>query len=133
MQTVAIRTADLTGATLDWAVADAIGLPKPEQADADGVWRRWYQPTLSDGESWGSKEFFHPSTNWSQCGPLIKRFKVMIDHDFEEYSTEQEPCYAETNYYWAIGETELIAICRAIVKRHFGEAVNVPLELVAVA
>ncbi|MCZ4061211.1 DUF2591 family protein [Pantoea sp. LMR881] len=133
MRNIAVKTDELTGAALDWAVADAIGLPKPKQVDGDGVWHRWYQPVLSNGEPWGSEECFHPSTDWSQCGPLINRFKVMVDHDFEDYSTPKEPCYAESNYYWAIGETELIAICRTIVKRHFGESVNVPAELVETA
>lgn len=119
MQTVAVRTADLTGAALDWAVAKAIG-----ELEFIVITNGSHSLIHMDGYTWS------PSTDWSQCGPLINRFKVMVDHDFEEYSTSQEPCYAESNYYWAIGETELIAICRTIVKRHFGEAINVPAELV---
>lgn len=130
MPTVTIKTEDLTGAALDWAVADAIGLPKPDQRDNDGQWRRWYQPVLIDGEPWGSREPFHPSLNYSQGAPLIERFSMMIDKNFEEFSTLEQPWFAQTDFYWGIGQTVLIAICRAVVRRQLGDTVNIPEELI---
>ncbi|WP_277268330.1 phage protein NinX family protein [Pantoea septica] len=129
MQIRAIKTEDLTGAALDWAVADAIGLPKPDQCDNDGQWRRWYQPTLIDGEPWGSLEPFHPSINYSQGAPLIERFSMMIDKNFEEFSTPEQPWFAQTDFFWGTGQTVLIAICRAVVRRQLGDTVSVPAEL----
>lgn len=133
MQTRSIKTEDLTGAALDWAVADAIDLPKPDQRDADGQWRRWYQPTLIGGEPWGSQEPFHPSINYSQGAPLIERFSMMVDKNFEEFSTADQPWFAQTYLYWGIGQTMLIAICRAVVRSQLGGTVNVPAELVEAA
>lgn len=116
MQSKKIKTDKLKGTTLDWAVAQAIGVKTVLRSD--GLFM-----DTNPSQRW------MPSTDWSQGGPLISQFKVMLDHDFEEFSTQEEPCYAESQYFWAIGESELIALCRAIVKRHLGETVPVPPQL----
>lgn len=55
-----IKTSELTGAALDWAVAKCEGIRKPDLVGGfDGIGNY--------SEPW------EPSTNWSQGGPIIER------------------------------------------------------------
>lgn len=119
MQIRTIKTEDLTGAALDWAVAKAAG-------QLDSVMMTHASHTLIhlDGHRWA------PSTDWSQGAPLIERYSMMIDKNFEEFSTPEQPWFAQTDFFWCIGETVLIAICRAVVRRQLGDTVNIPEGLI---
>ena len=119
MLTVTIKTEDLTGSALDWAVAKAVG-----QLDFVMVTEASHALIHLDGHGWA------PSTDWSQGAPLIERFSMMIDKNFEEFSTPEQPWFAQTDFYWEVGQTVLIAICRAVVRRQLGDTVNIPVELI---
>ncbi|MDE9520061.1 DUF2591 domain-containing protein, partial [Xenorhabdus bovienii] len=56
-----VKTSELTGRALDWAVAKSIGLPAI------------VTPLTPFGNLIieGMEEDYTPSTDWSQCGPLI--------------------------------------------------------------
>lgn len=119
MQTKAIKTVDLEGPALDWAVAKATGR-------LGGVKIINGSPPLIllDGNNWS------PSTDGRQGMVLIETFSIMIDKNFEDFSTTEEPWFATTDYFWATGATVLTALCRAIVKRKLGETVEVPAVLI---
>lgn len=107
---VEVKTSELVGPALDWAVAEADGLrPYPHKG---GFW-------VLDGKANAPLPKF--STNWAQGGPL-----------WDERATSME-------YYdgWLVavvggdarGPTKLIALCRAIVAAKLGDVVPVPVEL----
>lgn len=102
-----IKTSELEGEALDWAVAKA----------TDTQW-----PT--------------PSTNWVHGGPLIAE-KVTVTVDTEDgcYADCGAKAHAIKNQtpldeYDGSGPTILIAAMRAIVSSELGETVDVPEELV---
>lgn len=102
-----IKTSELTGAALDWAVAHALG--------------------LTAGRFYGLGGF---STDWSQGGPIIEREKINLDQ-FKGY-----PCRAHlgthVQYEHAMFAPEgqpLIAAMRCYVASKLGDEVDVPEEL----
>ena len=141
MSMIEVKTAELIGPALDWAVAKALG------------WNMVRVPSDIDGNNGGevlappyfTNDFKFPprgavgqgfflrrwSTDWSHGGPLIDRHICELVRDQEGYSEPEEPWYASCDVFWQIGQTPLIAACRAIVAAKFGDAVSVPAELVA--
>ncbi|MDE9589919.1 phage protein NinX family protein [Xenorhabdus bovienii] len=117
-----IKTSELTGRALDWAVCLAIGGTVNEdntevQAPNNGYY------LLSNG-----KGNFTPSTDWSQCGPLIDTYlielnnQVISENEVEHWAT----CMDEYIY----GSTALEAACRIVVHAKLGDEVEIPDELV---
>lgn len=110
-----VKTSELTGAALDWAVA------KCEYPDAlDQDIEVWIQPLPCDDP----EDFkFQPSTDWAQGGPIIERERIRLDprgvwvagHDS---SNDEYP-----------GDTPLIAAMRCFVASKLGDEVDVPDEL----
>ncbi|MGJ0580723.1 phage protein NinX family protein, partial [Xenorhabdus bovienii] len=65
-----IKTSELTGRALDWAVCLAIGgAANKDNTEVQAPNRDYY--LLSNG-----KGNFTPSTDWSQCGQLIEKHHV---------------------------------------------------------
>jgi hypothetical protein len=121
---VKLKTAELQGETLDWAVAKAEGIEL-----SNGCYNR----LLVDGRmSAGQKMLtpYNPSSNWAQGGPIIERERISI-----------EDCQDGAGLYWeatrieppavseARGPTPLVAAMRAYVASKLGDEVEVPDEL----
>ena len=107
-----VKTAELIGAALNWAVALAVRgaeqMPSPAQFKI-----------LDD---------YHPSTYWDQGGPLLSKFKVDLTHgESVVYATI---CTEDCEYKDGRGDTELVALCRAIVSAELSDVVQVPKELI---
>lgn len=121
-----MKTNELTGAALDWAVAKCEGRQEPEVVDNFAV--AWY--------TWGNT---HYSTDWAQGGPIIERERltVMYDDDWKFDPTDPEDngerWMANTNdvYYepTAYGPTPLIAAMRCYVASKLGDDIDIPEEL----
>ena len=111
-----IKTKDLTGAALDWAVAKA---DKREMLPI----RQWITfAELTD---------YKPTVSWALTGPLRDKYKL----DVMDFSKDVEPfisaSYEKYNGLHSVeGPTALIAICRAVVACEIGDEVEVPDELV---
>lgn len=117
---IEVKTAELIGPALDWAVSEAIGEKNTissrfidnEKGDATLVFWCW------DAYS----------TDWGTGGPLIEKYlcRVVIQPPY------WEACALRSDKPWVygLGETVLIAACRAIVADKLGETVQVPKELV---
>lgn len=124
-----IKTSELIGATLDWAVAVALGWELERQQDGqfiDSDGNRW----LAGYRQYAPKISFSPSTNWAQCGPLMEHVESLerLGIGWEcRYSPNQPQRYG---LYSATGSTELIAICRAVVACKLGDDVEAPDKLV---
>ena len=127
---IEVKTADLTGAALDWVVAQVEAVPVAIAAPHYGTDWRVYKPDF------GGK--YSPSTDWAVGGPLIAKFQVALipeAHGGMEGTEMSERWYADV--YYDGGEqyttehcdTVLIAACRAIVATKFGDSVQVPKEL----
>ena len=110
-----MKTSELTGAALDWAVAKCEG-------HTFGI--------VDNGLDYDCPDY---STNWSQGGPIIERekciatierlnngdFRVQMPYDL----TEDRP----GRYFY--GSTPLIAAMRCYVASKLGDDVNIPDEL----
>lgn len=109
-----IKTSDLTGAALDWAVAEA-----------DGLRPYWYKGSVwvLDGKT--NKTLPQFSADWAQGGPLLERHLFFLE-DQGDGVWGAEGVGGEPEY----GLTPLIAICRAVVCCKLGDEVDVPDELV---
>lgn len=113
-----IKTQDLIGAALDWAVAKA---SQPVYSDTalvvavrggyDGI-GNFHEP-------------FSPSTDWAQGGPIIDQER--LEFDFRE-DEQDYACF--DGYRTATGPTHLIAAMRCYVASKLGDEVDVPDELV---
>ena len=117
-----MKTSDLTGAALDWAVAKCEGI---------GV---WYDdlPQMLRTTKGGAKEYA-PSDNWAQGGPIIEREKISLEFlpgagdtgaDVWIATRIERPAVSEEQ-----GPTPLIAAMRCFVASKLGEIVEVPREL----
>lgn len=129
MEMVELKTADLIGPTLDWAVANAEGY---EVRRLSGKWQL-YKSGLKTGHfytgkpagfSVGGAGYWQPSESWSQGGPLIDKYGILFG------PLPSGDLFASVNGAWESGETHLIASCRAIVAAKLGDTVSVPAELV---
>lgn len=110
-----VKTAELTDAALDWAVARALGK----------------RPSLFIYQQTGRLAPEHNySTNWSQGGPIIEREKIDTfnqDNGFAgaiKMATDQ---HLHPKPYF--GPTSLTAAMRCYVASKLGEEVEVPDEL----
>jgi hypothetical protein len=106
-----MKTSELQGPALDWAVAKCEGLMQGQIA-IDGC----------------AQGFFSPSTDWAQGGPIIER----------EFICVSAPMHPSTAPWFAIsdstgckssGPTPLIAAMRCYVGSQLGNEVEVPEEL----
>lgn len=148
-ETVTLRTCDLIGAALDWAVAKVCiaqgsfsidpqdaqsGLPYLTfDAGGPSIWGagREQRGTVNreTGKPWvfhGPGGRFEPSTDWSQGGPLLTKWAV----EFEWVTDATIRAFTVIDSGVGFGPDHLTAACRAIVSAHLGDSVDVPAELV---
>ena len=107
-----MKTSELTGPALDWAVAKCEGVAFDIAPDG------YYT--------------YKPSTNWLHGGPIIERegitvechgeqwlaFKLGVDY-YAEGSPDEFPC----------GPTPLVAAMRCYVASRLGDTIDIPEEL----
>ena len=106
-----MKTFELTGAALDWAVAKCEGKVFAEE-----------------GEKF--KLAYSPSTVWAQGGPIIERERIdLIPLDNDESDVDTWAACATDNYIVMYGTTPLIAAMRRYVASKLGNTVEVPAEL----
>lgn len=129
---IEVKTAELEGVALDWAVALAAGWASARLIPIITPSKTYYEVHAPSGLE------LRPSTDWCQGGPLIAKYQVALipeAHDGHEGTEMSERWKADV--YYAGGEqyttdhcdTALIAACRAIVATKFGDAVCIPAEL----
>ena len=121
-----MKTSDLTGDALDWAV----GVAEGEQLTV----RDRFPCVLNAGGRW------NPSSNWSQGGPIIERERIAPSPEFRCAGYERP----EGAWYWlayvlgpsnvdgsfeSSGPTPLVAAMRCYVASKLGAEVDVPAIL----
>jgi hypothetical protein len=113
MKLVKVKTADLIGAQLDWAVGTAAG--------CDGLWM-W---TADDGSRHCQHNIggpFSPSSNWRDGGPIIERERI----DLTWRPSEGWVAWDADMRCPKKGPTPLVAAMRAYVTSKLGDEVEAP-------
>jgi len=119
-----MKTSELTGAALDWAVAKA-----------EGATDFWFDTVATywvklDGKDralrYGWAQSYLPSTEWAHGGPIIEREKITVCYD------TCQPRWVGCD--WAarlteFGPTPLIAAMRCYVASKLGDEIELPEEL----
>lgn len=122
---IEVKTADLVGEQLAWAVAKAEGLDVHVAKPHYGVPARVF--VQYRGEATERCERYNPHESWALGGRLIEKYRV----GFGLYS---DSFFAVTGLDDTSGDadglTHLIASCRAIVAAKLGDTVQVPKELI---
>lgn len=135
---IEVKTADLVGAPLDWAVAQVEKVEGLVIRHGKPAFEMEFDPEASADE-FCLKEYkcwlnYSPSTDWGQGGPLIDKHAITL----APYSVD----LGGKPHYWVAepwgnnplpidGKTALIAACRAIVASVLVETVSVPRELLS--
>ena len=100
-----MKTSELQGAALDWAVARCEG--------------------YNLNYSIKSQAWIPYSTDWAQGGPIIEREKIEVfieDEGWKAYSSNSLPKNFD-------GETPLIAAMRCYVASKVGDEIEIPEEM----
>ncbi|CDG95856.1 conserved hypothetical protein [Xenorhabdus bovienii str. puntauvense] len=124
-----IKTSELTGRALDWAVCLAIGgAANKDNTEVQAPNRDYY--LLSNG-----KGNFAPSTDWAQCGQLIEKYEMdltpVMGGTYCAGLSITDGALCTDDYVSIVyGDTPQIAICRAVVAAQLGDEVDIPDELV---
>lgn len=125
-----IKTAELTGPALNWAVAMCEGWQPSAAHDAVGK----YPWLVKVGKDIDPKNY-RPSTNWAQGGPIMER--EGIDCTFHPGISDTPG--GEIKNYWTAthvdyyGEFESPSLLEAVMRRYvaneIGDEVEIPEEL----
>jgi hypothetical protein len=115
-----MKTSELTGAALDWAVAKCEGRSEPEVVNNFSV--AWY--------TWGNT---HYSTDWAQGGPIIEREGISLACRPKDarglWCAVLGPNRFLSPDHEGSGPTPLIAAMRCYVASKLGDEVEIPEEL----
>ena len=133
-----MKTSELTGAALDWAVAKCEH-PDLVWGNSIGIHHASHQiviPHLPEPQCYWS-----PSTNWAQAGPIIERERLWIGYSAVQqsqslrlFAMEDAVVQCHKTVYppqpkSTTGPTILIAAMRCYVASKLGNEVEVPKEL----
>jgi hypothetical protein len=118
-----MKTSELTGAALDWAVCEATGMFKAYTQFRSGK-------NFLKVYGVARNKHLHPSTDWAQGGPIIEREGIDICTStrggwIATLITELE----EDVVVRGEGDTCLIAAMRCCVASKLGDEVEIPKEL----
>ena len=118
-----IKTSELTGIQLDWAVAVAEELDYAcEMSEISG--RLLYY--AENGEA----HLYQPSTDWSLAGPIIEREKIDVVADPNGKNVWMGRAYTDQTEIRCYSPTALIAAMRCYVASKLGNEVEIPEELI---
>lgn len=105
-----VKTSELTGAALDWAVMTCEGYVQPRPVE------------------WILGGHFTPSTDWTQGGPIIERECIWLTH---HAAAKMHGAHKGDDVWFQKGPTPLIAAMRCYVASKFGDTVEIPDKLFA--
>lgn len=122
MGTIKIKTSELTGVALNWAVAKCEELNAIVEQTMAGP---FIAHSTNNGTSWID---FFPSTNWAQGGPIIEREGIELNIQIPNSHARK---WVGMGYSFPrmSGPTPLIAAMRCYVASKMGDEVEIPEEL----
>ena len=120
-----MKTAELFGAALDWAVATAEG------------YKKWDGECFTEYSDGYPGAFYivdwRPSIDWSKAGPIIEREEISISREFSsgrvEWAAWTPAPFRDDAEAFGYGTTPLEAAMRCYVASKLGDEVEVPDEL----
>ena len=122
-----IRTSELSGAALDWAVAKCEGYDCQLDCEVSGPWLVPQEGYLHDEKPLSR---YSPSTLWAQGGPIIERERITWNGQCASIVkfTPNKPgsingTYNNTTCY---SPAPLIAAMRCYVASKMGDTIDVP-------
>ena len=107
-----MKTADLIGTPLDWAVAQC-----------EGKTHGYRHQLVDDCRHYVP---YSPSTDWSHGGPIIERENIWLTHNV---AAKRHGAHKGDDCWFQSGPTPLIAACRCFVASRLGDEVAIPEEL----
>lgn len=124
-----MKTSELTGPALDWAVAKCEGFAAEYEADIGDFWIERTNHKYPWLAPFGYlKDALHFSTDWAQGGPIIERERITIQFDGDGINADLTT--PEGKFYQGFGEdSPLIAAMRCFVSSKLGDEVEIPQEL----
>ena len=114
-----MKTSELTGATLDWAVTVCEEAWTGNSDRFMVIFKHQNETKL--GYCW--------STNWALSGPIIERENISITGTTFSWWECEQGWYAHIGDMYEHGDTPLIAATRCYVASKLGDEVDVPEEL----
>lgn len=130
-----IKTADLTGPALDWAVAKVQGYAEVKIFGRTRPSDRGWVEVRFNPEPKAVTARFDPSENWSQGGPIIEQEELGLKRNApcsqgREWEASPSITAKGAGGKWGYGPTPLIAAMRCFVASHLGDEIEIPEELV---
>lgn len=118
-----VKTSDLTGAPLAWAVAQVLKLEIE------------IHKTVNETVIFYENELFFPDIYWHQGGPIIEREGIAVMRIEDRQAHQQWAAGehdSEYDRFWEVvcGPTPLTAAMRCFVASRLGDEVDVPDDLV---
>jgi hypothetical protein len=118
-----VKTSNLKGRQLDWAVAKCEGLLAPNGLHLSDE----YCDSLAANQDGGISE------DWAQSGPILSRERISrtIDHSglWVAYWSDGYTEGDEGKQHMQCDRSELVAGLRCVVARKLGDEVEIPEEL----
>jgi hypothetical protein len=125
-----MKTSELTGAALDWAVAKCGGYfdEQPEYWESPAGAKHFLAMRNADGHG---VHWTHASTDWAEGGPIIDRQKISIIEEANGlWLGSIGGCTDLDMPLWQEhGPTPLIAAMRGYVASKLGDNIDIPEEL----
>lgn len=123
-----VKTRDLTGVQLDYAVAVAEGWSDFDWDDGECPAFHAAPDGVAD---YRSLDYYTPSTNWEQGGPIIERHHIGIAAPSLMREQWRAMIDSVSKHAWVTedGPTPLIAAMRCFVASKLGDEVEIPEEL----
>ena len=117
-----MRTNELIGPALDWAVAKCEDPERLRYGVKD--WMEQRRSTTHHGEY-----VCRYHQNWAQGGPIIEREKINLEYPREGFWTANVWLGTPNAFAHGFGPTPLIAGMRCYVASKLGDEVEIPEEL----
>ena len=132
-----MKTVELTGAALNWAVSQIEGYEWVIRLNnGKEYWRLFKQGKTLE------LRHYQPSANWSIAGGIIERCFITLDVATTDYDDEEDDVVRLPKPVWYAamdsgddgeilvrGETPLIAAMRCYVVANCGEEIDIPEEV----
>lgn len=122
-----IQTSELAGAALDWAVAKCEGATNLRYDTVATWWVDLNGEPRALSSGWSPRQSWHPSTDWSQGGPIIERDQLNLACLGDVW--EAWPNHGMNDAIYCKGTTPLVAAMRCYVASKLGDTVDIPEEL----
>jgi len=117
-----MKTSELTGAALDWAVAKCEG----PNSVASCYYSEDNVPLCLEE---APEPLWEPSTDWAQGGPIIERECMWFKHGPSTGWEAIHGLFLFPNCITGMGPTMLIAAMRCYVASKLGDNIDIPEEL----